>query len=155
MLKVCLVHFPLGQTKSCLAGYPPPDDDLRNFLTACSIKVPVDGKNDEFTEFKDPECRVGYFLVELFKKTAEMVKVEGMGNDKASRIRKFREFMSKDQSMDSAGAGRLMFYQDVIRRANKVSCRVSFPSAFSYSYFRRAYKSLVISLQIASNYQEH
>src|SRR6267142_1370311 len=69
MLKVCLVHFPLGQTKSCLAGYPPPDDDLRNFLTACSIKVPVDGKNDEFTEFKDPECRVGYFLVELFKKT--------------------------------------------------------------------------------------
>jgi hypothetical protein len=37
-----------------------------------------------------------------------------------TRIRKFREFMSKDQHMESAGSERIYFYGCVVKRAESV-----------------------------------
>lgn len=136
---MCLVHFSLGSTKGYLKGYPPPDGAVRNFLTASDIKA------DEAL------CLVQHFLLALFKKTAETIK--GMGKDKVSRVRKFREFMSDGQSMSSVGPGRCKFYADVLKDACHVSCGVLFLSTFSYRYLQRRIPTTL--LLVTSEYQKH
>ena len=63
-----------------------------------------------------------HFLLALFEQAAETVKC--MGSTKSDRIRNFRYFMSKDQSMDSTGENRKGFYDKVLSRARKVRRRL-------------------------------
>jgi hypothetical protein len=63
----------------------------------------------------DASSRVGSFLLALFEQITETVR--GMGGN---RIIEFRDFMSRNQSMESAGLDRLGFYTDVVQRARKV-----------------------------------
>lgn len=55
--------------------------------------------------------------------------------DSHSRINKFRELMSKDQSMQSAGGYRLGFYGRVVAAAEAV-CYIHIPSLSAYPLVR-------------------
>ena len=44
----------------------------------------------------------------------------GLGPNQSTRVEKFREFMSKDQHMGSAGTDRVRFYDGVVSQARKV-----------------------------------
>lgn len=61
------------------------------------------------------------FLMALFEKTKEVVQ-SWMGSSKAERISNFRDYMSKDQSMNSHGNNRYIFYRDVVLYATAVRC---------------------------------
>jgi hypothetical protein len=91
--KACLI---------CLIGYPPPDDDVRNFFVRGS---PIQA------------YQVRSFLSALFETTAETLR--RLGDDQSTyytQVARFREFMSKGQHMKSVGSNRRNFYQDVISR---------------------------------------
>ena len=93
-------------------GFPPGDHEVRNFLTSDSRGIP-----DSLAM-----SIIHYFLFALLEQAAEIVKA--MGSTKSDRIRNFRCFMSKDQSMDSTGENRKSFYDKVLSRARKVRRRL-------------------------------
>ncbi|KAI9445890.1 hypothetical protein H4582DRAFT_1901738 [Lactarius indigo] len=97
-------HFliPMNLRASTDQGYPPADSEVRNFLTR------RDGVNS-------PVSLIQHFLLALFNRTKETL--ERMDSTKSGRIREFREFMSKDQTMHSPGGGRSEFYDGVIAQA--------------------------------------
>ncbi|KAI9434763.1 hypothetical protein BJY52DRAFT_1231070 [Lactarius psammicola] len=66
-----------------------------------------------------PPADAQYFLLALFIKTKEILR--DMGRTKSDRIRKFRAYMSKDQSMRSTGKNRTAFYDSVILLAQQKS----------------------------------
>lgn len=66
------------------------------------------------------EPRVRNFLIALFEETAKTIAKFGENENMTTRIRKFREFMSKDQHMESAGSERIYFYGCVVKRAESV-----------------------------------
>jgi hypothetical protein len=82
---------------------------VRDFLTRNSDDGPI--------EF---ESRVGNFLLALFEKATETLTTKKLGDDQFTRIKQFREFMSKDQHMGAAGLGRLDFYKGVVSLAQTV-----------------------------------
>ena len=67
------------------------------------------------------------FLFALFEKTTQAVK--DFGGDKGTRIRKFRDSMSRVRHIESAGSYRVEFYENDIGKARKVCHR------FLSSYF--------------------
>lgn len=103
--------------QTCLIGYPPADDNVRNFLTT----------NE--TSRKEAESLVRRFLVALFKKTTKFLKEEASqpGLTKLDRIQTFRDFMTKDQLFERAGAKRVEFYNSVIARAREVRRKYFIP----------------------------
>ena len=66
---------------------------------------------------------IRFFLVALFKNAADVLARESMGSTNTDRITNFRAFMSKAQSMQSAGEGRRQFYDKVISDAGAVRLR--------------------------------
>ena len=94
-----------------LLGFPPADVNVRVFLT-------------EY-ESHDPEMqqksysRACHFLLSLFDRTKDLV-VELGANNKKGRIVKFREYMSEEQTFAVVGDKRREFYDDVVKRAQKV-----------------------------------
>ena len=63
------------------------------------------------------ELRMKHFLVELFIKAAETLENMDWDKSKDNHVARFREYMSEGQSMDSAGANRVVFYEDIVARA--------------------------------------
>jgi hypothetical protein len=90
-----------------MIGYPPPDNNVRNFLTR------------GITTREEVEPLLRQFLIELFRKTAETLKSMDT-TDPGTLISKFRDHMSKGQRMESVGDARLEFYQDVVDKAEEV-----------------------------------
>ncbi|KAI9429233.1 hypothetical protein H4582DRAFT_2089709 [Lactarius indigo] len=88
-------------------GYPPADHKVRNFLTDGGRVIP----------HSSAKYLMQHFLLMLFDKTTEVLKK--MGPTKFERIQNFRDFMSKDQSMGSAGKNRNKFYKEVIAKASE------------------------------------
>jgi hypothetical protein len=105
--------------QTCLIGYPPADHQVRQFLTR--------GGPDEKISHLLAISLVRRFLVALFNKTAEALN----GATKQLRIQNFRNFMSENQTMDSAGRKRLEFYDSVIAQAQGVRCRFVIPFILS------------------------
>jgi hypothetical protein len=75
---------------------------------------------ENIKESKDASSsRALRFLLALFKETTKVV----MGFNEGAivkRIEAFRDFMSKDQNMESVGQNRRIFYESVITEARKV-----------------------------------
>jgi hypothetical protein len=92
--------------QSSMIGYPPPDNNVREFLTKMVYAVP------------DIAALLRHFLVALFDKTAETLGT--MGTDTSERIKTFRDHMSRGQKMVSVGDDRFNFYQDVVKKAEEV-----------------------------------
>src|SRR5258708_25317217 len=95
--------------QTCLIGYPPADDNVRSYLT----------------EPRSPQSAlvlIQHFLLALFNETKEILKGEGMGLTASERIVKFREYMSKGQTIGSPGTNRVDFYDRVITDARPVTC---------------------------------
>jgi hypothetical protein len=92
--------------QSSMIGYPPPDVNVRDFLTKRVYAVP------------EIAALLRHFLVALFDKTAETLGT--MGTDTSERIKKFRDHMSRGQKMESVGGDRFNFYQDVVKKAEEV-----------------------------------
>lgn len=138
MLTFCLVHFffqALTEPKAALQAI------LHQTMMMFGISsLTSTGREQHSFRLYGPLCRVGIVLPQvkaLFTRTAEMVR--GMGENKTSRVQNFCEFMSKGQSMDSAGSGRVGFYKDISNWARQANYGVGvfLLSAFSYSYFQR------------------
>lgn len=77
--------------------------------------------------------RMQRFLVELFIKAAETL--ETMDWDESTQVTRFRAYMSEGQTMDSAGANRVAFYEDVVARARGVRRSLSIHLMFSNPYW--------------------
>jgi hypothetical protein len=75
------------------------------------------------------------FLIELLIKAAEILETADWDKSKKIRVERFREYMSKGQSMDSAGPNRVAFYKDVVARARGVRRSVSIHLMFSNPYW--------------------
>jgi hypothetical protein len=103
-----------------VSGFPPSDNYVRDFL--------VYGYAD------NASSRLRCFLFALLEKTTKTL--DGLGEDIATRITKFREFMSKGQHMGSAGSDRVQFYRCVLNQAEEVR-RVLFILTFSCSLFSK------------------
>jgi hypothetical protein len=86
---------------------------VRDFLKANGALLKADEAN----------MRIRCFLVTLFDKTKEILQTS-MGPSKTERISKFREFMSRDQTMNSPGGDRLSFFIAVTHQADEVRCRL-------------------------------
>ncbi|KAH9179801.1 hypothetical protein EDB89DRAFT_2238751 [Lactarius sanguifluus] len=99
--------IPINLRHSEGQGYPPADHKVRNFLTDGGRVIP----------HSSARYLIQHFLLALFDKTAVVLKK--MGPTKSERIRNFRDFMSKDQSMGSAGKNRNKFYEEVIAKASE------------------------------------
>ena len=108
---------------TCLIGYPPPDHIVRDFLTGGGI------------EPQDVSCRIGNFLIALLEVTKEVIPE--LGDDQFTRIKGFREFMSKDQHMESAGSLRIGFYKKVVALAETVSQRIFSLFCMPYPLFSK------------------
>ncbi len=93
--------FPVMACQTHLLGFPPPDNQVRDFLSG-----PAD------TAF-DRACN---FLLTLFGKCKEAVAKFDC-RDKAERVQEFRRFMSEGQSMRYVGGNRQMFFNDVVEQA--------------------------------------
>ena len=63
--------------------------------------------------------RACHFLLSLFDRTKDLV-IELGANNKKGRIVKFREYMSEEQTFAVVGDKRREFYDDVVKRAQKV-----------------------------------
>ncbi|KAI9430204.1 hypothetical protein H4582DRAFT_1820313, partial [Lactarius indigo] len=98
--------IPINLRHSEGQGYPPADHKVRNFLTDGGRVIP----------HSSAKYLMQHFLLALFDKTAVVLKE--MGPTKFERIQNFRDFMSKDQSMGSAGKNRNKFYEEVIAKAS-------------------------------------
>ncbi|KAH9021093.1 hypothetical protein EDB83DRAFT_2320509, partial [Lactarius deliciosus] len=94
--------IPINLRASTDQGYPPADSEVRNFLTR------HDGVHSALSLMQ-------HFLLALFSRTK--ATLERMGSTKSGRIREFREYMSKDQTMHSSGGNRSDFYDGVIAQA--------------------------------------
>ncbi|KAI9449302.1 hypothetical protein BJY52DRAFT_1227846 [Lactarius psammicola] len=94
--------IPLNLRASTDRGYPPADAQVRHFLT-----------DSQVVSHSSVTSLLQYFLLALFIKTKEILG--DMGRTKSDRIRKFRAYMSKDQSMRSTGKNRTAFYDSVRR----------------------------------------
>jgi hypothetical protein len=114
---VCFNYqFTFKRLQTCLIGFPPSDDAVRDFITG--------GNN---IGYEDAKSLAQHFLIALFIKTAETIKRFGNEKDKATRIRDFRHFMSKDQRMHSVGSARREFYKGVVAHAQSVRNICVFP----------------------------
>ena len=111
-IEVRFITFGLIAHQTSLIGFPPGDHKVRDFLTSDSLGIP-----DSVAM-----SLIHNFLLALFEQAAETIK--GMGSTKLERIRSFRCFMSKGQSMDSTGENRKFFYDKVLDRARKVRPRL-------------------------------
>jgi len=108
--------------QTCLLGFPPADDQVREFLTHYQLRI---NKNAAETA----NIRARRFLKALFLKTAACIAnldVSSRANRTRRRnhtsrkvdiIEKFREFMSEGQSMGTSGHKRREFYESVIVEA--------------------------------------
>ncbi|KAH8991465.1 hypothetical protein EDB86DRAFT_1606671 [Lactarius hatsudake] len=114
-----LFVIPINLRPSSGRGFPPPDSDVRNFLTSGNQPQPP---------HQMAASRVRHFLLALFKNTASILAEENMGNTKADRISNFRAFMSRDQSMNSPGQERKQFYETVVNHAKAAGVKVDLPS---------------------------
>ena len=129
---VCFNYrFTLKPLQTCLIGFPPPDDAVRDFLT-----------QDNNIGYEDAKSLVRHFLIALFSRTAETIKRFGNKKDKASRIRDFRDLMSKDQRMHSPGSVRREFYKEVVAHAQSVrNICLSTLSIFTYPLILKSKRS--------------
>ncbi len=89
-----------------LSGFPPADDDVRNFLTAVGSQV-------------DAYDRVCAFLDALFEHTAATIREEFGDVDDAELPSRFRTRMTEGQTFQNPNPFQKAFYREVIQNANK------------------------------------
>jgi hypothetical protein len=89
-----------------LSGFPPADDDVRNFLTADGSQV-------------DAYDRVCAFLEALFEHTAATIREEFGNVDDAELPSRFRTRMTEGQTFQNPNSFRKTFYGEVIKNAKK------------------------------------
>jgi hypothetical protein len=89
-----------------LSGFPPADDEVRNFLTADGSQV-------------DAYDRVCAFLEVLFEHTAATIREEFGDTDDAELPSRFRTRMTEGQTFQKPNSFRKAFYHEVIQSANK------------------------------------
>ena len=94
-----------------LLGFPPADVNVRVFL--------MEYKRHDPEMQQKSYSRACHFLLSLFDRTKDLV-VELGANNKKDRIVKFREYMSEKQTFAVVGDKRREFYDDVVKRAQKV-----------------------------------
>jgi hypothetical protein len=99
-----------------LSGFPPADDDVRNFLTADGSQV-------------DAYDRVCAFLEALFEHTATTIREEFEDVDDAELPSRFRTRMTEGQTFQNHNSFRKAFYREVIQNSNKkfVAAQVLLP----------------------------
>ncbi|KAH9042332.1 hypothetical protein EDB84DRAFT_1472869 [Lactarius hengduanensis] len=96
--------IPINLRQAGARGFPPPDDAVRDLLTQPD---PVGG-NKTFV-------RSLHFLVALFQRAARVITNDLKGaSSRAERIRRFREFMTDEQTMSSVGTKRRKFYKEIV-----------------------------------------
>ncbi|KAI0298434.1 hypothetical protein B0F90DRAFT_702078 [Multifurca ochricompacta] len=93
-------------------GYPPPDNELRQFLAGPQQDTALLAYN-----------RASHFLLALFKVTQDTIvnELDPRSNnapDRNYRIRAFRDLMSSGQNLKSVGGDRQSFYNKVVARAS-------------------------------------
>ena len=89
-----------------LSGFPPADNDVRNFLTADGNQV-------------DAYDRVCAFLEALFERTAATIREDFGDVDDAELASRFRTRMTEGQTFQNPNSFRKTFYREVIQNANK------------------------------------
>src|SRR5258707_11856043 len=89
-----------------LSGFPPADDEVRNFLTADGSQVDAYG-------------RVCAFLEALFEHTAATIREEFGDADDAELPSQFRTGMTEGQTFQKPNSFRKAFYREVIQNAIK------------------------------------
>ena len=118
-----------------LLGFPPPDDEVRNFLTSNQCYDDKEIKDSSYIQ----ACRFLRALFETTVKTLEDMDVpgeadrtpsEGSTSDRANLIIAFRNFMSEGQIMDSTGPKRRKYYHTVVSAASQVHYNCIFLSVF-------------------------
>jgi hypothetical protein len=114
---VCFNYrFTFKRLQTCLIGFPPPDDAVRDFIT-----------QDHNIGHEDAKSLVQHFLIALFIRTADTIKHFGKEKDKGGRIHDFRHFMLEGQRMHSVGPARREFYKGVVAHAQSVRNICVFP----------------------------
>lgn len=104
--------------QTVLLGFPPPDNEVRNFLTTVE------------SSSKDPYeasiSRARRFLEALFSHATQTIgaftseSVQDRAVQKQVVVEKFRDYMSDGQGFYSPGPKRSAFYSTVIKDAKKV-----------------------------------
>jgi len=85
-------------------GFPPPDRDVRDFLTR---------QMDE----AQTRSRMVHFLIVLFRKTADVLKKElkvPAANRRSECTTRFREYMTSGQNARATGERRCTFYKGIV-----------------------------------------
>ncbi|KAI0301711.1 hypothetical protein B0F90DRAFT_1816914 [Multifurca ochricompacta] len=108
-------------------GYPPPDHELRRFLAL------GDGDNADLAY-----SRACHFMLALFEETEILLNKFNAPN-RADRIYRFREYMSRGQDMTSTGKDRKSFYEGVVARANR---SMNAPRGVDANQLREAFDNL-------------
>lgn len=115
---VYITFIYIAHPATASTGYPPPDNAVRNFLT-----------DKTYSSQEDVDAQMRCFLLALLKKAQAVVKND-ISSNQTERISNFREYMSRDQSMNRPGSARLSFYEDVVYEATKARCRFLVISSF-------------------------
>lgn len=89
-----------------ITGYPPADDNVRNYLTGVISR-------------KDAYNRSCAFLEALFTQTNAVLQDIHSKNHN-EMITQFRDFMNKDQKMSGHNNNRKNFFSEVIQKAMKL-----------------------------------
>ncbi|KAI0267789.1 hypothetical protein BC834DRAFT_58548 [Gloeopeniophorella convolvens] len=91
-------------------GFPPPDANVRDYLTC------IDEDNPEYSKVSG--VRMYAFLGALLSHATTVVESFG-DRDRMERIALFREYMAKGHSMKNVGGRRKLFYDEVLKEAAK------------------------------------
>ncbi|KAI0263025.1 hypothetical protein BC834DRAFT_331317 [Gloeopeniophorella convolvens] len=91
-------------------GFPPPDANVREYLTY------IDKDDPEYPKVSG--VRMYAFLLALLSHATAVVKLLG-GRDRMERIALFREYMAEGHKMKSVGGRRKLFYDEVLKEAAK------------------------------------
>ena len=125
MAKVRHVYFTSTTYQTHLLGFPPPDDEVRDFLTSNQCYDEEEIKDSSY-------IRARRFLKALFETTVttladlgvpdevDRTPSEGGASDRANVMTAFRIFMSEGQIMGSSGPKRRKYYHNVVSAASQV-----------------------------------
>ena len=121
-LEGCLITGYLRHASPSLR-YPPSDNGVREFLTDGII-----------IKAEDTSSLIRNFLFAVFENTTQAVK--DLGGDKITRVRKFLDFMSRDQhtAWNLPGPTWLNSMRTLIDQARKRRYRFLFVFIFQFTY---------------------
>jgi hypothetical protein len=98
-------------------GFPPPDNDVRNWLLQSKTKIEALTRAGAFL------CALFVVLLRYLKRINVELATIGLSADSGSLAAKFRLFMTTGQTFSYQGQPRRQFYDDVLRLADEVSSK--------------------------------